>query len=365
MSTLAEIVHQYGAAYQEKIGDRLLPSHRRALRDIAQCRTVAFGGHVYHCGTCDESHYQYHSCQNRHCPQCQHNAAQQWLDKQEESLLPGPYFMVTFTLPANLRDVARCNQRAVYNLLFRTSAAALQELAQDPRYVGGQISLVGVLHTWGRNLCYHPHVHFLVPAGGLSTDGQQWLNARHNFLVPVKALSRLFRAKFRDALQETDFFDLVPAETWNSEWVVHCKPVGDGFPALKYLAPYIFRVAISNNRILKVTNGKVIFRYRASDTGRLRTCALVAEEFIRRFLQHVLPKGFVKVRYYGLSSPVQRHQLGVIRLWLDTSAPEAPPQDDVDDSVDSPDLTHSVRCPTCGQVMHLVQTIRPWSRQPP
>jgi hypothetical protein len=273
--------------------------------------------------------------------------------------------MVTFTLPANLRDVARCNQRAVYNLLFRTSAAALQELAQDPRYVGGQISLVGVLHTWGRNLCYHPHVHFLVPAGGLSTDGQQWLNARHNFLVPVKALSRLFRAKFRDALQETDFFDLVPAETWNSEWVVHCKPVGDGFPALKYLAPYIFRVAISNNRILKVTNGKVIFRYRASDTGRLRTCALVAEEFIRRFLQHVLPKGFVKVRYYGLSSPVQRHQLGVIRLWLDTSAPEAPPQDDVDDSVDSPDLTHSVRCPTCGQVMHLVQTIRPWSRQPP
>lgn len=266
MSTLAEIVHEYGASYREKFDDRLLPSHRRALRDIAQCRTGVLGGHVYHCATCDETHYQYHSCQNRHCSQCQHNAAQEWLAKQQALLLPLPYFMVTFTLPATLREVARGNQRTIYNLLFRTSAAALQELARDPRYVGGQIGLVGVLHTWGRNLSYHPHVHYLVPAGGLTADVQQWHTARHNFLVPVRALSRLFRAKFRDALKRTDLFDSVPVETWHSEWVVHCQPVGNGLSALNYLAPYIFRVAISNNRILKSAGGKVTFRYRVADT---------------------------------------------------------------------------------------------------
>jgi len=365
MSTMAEIVHQYGAAYREKFSDRLLPSHRRTLRDMAQCRTAAFGGHVYYCTTCDETHYQYHSCQNRHCPQCQHNAAQQWLDKQQASLLPAPYFMVTFTLPAGLRDVARRNQQAVYNLLFRASAAALQKLAWDPRFVGGQIGLVGVLHTWGRNLSYHPHVHYLVPAGGLSADGRQWLTARHNFLVPVKALSRLFRAKFCDGLKKIDLFAQAPSETWQQDWVVHCQPVGRGQAALKYLAPYIFRVAISNRRIIRAAAGKVTFRYRASDTGRFRTCTLSAEEFLRRFLQHVLPKGFVKVRYYGLFSPARLHQLAVIRLWLDMSEPEAVPIDSANGCVDSVTSEREVLCPTCGQLMQLVLTFRPRPRCPP
>jgi hypothetical protein len=365
MSTLAEIVHQYGAAYQEKFGDRLLPSHRRTLQDMAQCRTPAFGGHVYHCAACDETHYQYHSCQNRHCPQCQHNAGQQWLDKQQASLLPVPYFMVTFTLPAALRDVARCNQQAVYNLLFRASAAALQELAWDPRFVGGQIGLVGVLHTWGRNLSYHPHVHYLVPAGGLSADGQQWLTARHNFLVPVKALSRLFRAKFRAGLKKASLTSTLAADTWTSEWVAHCQPVSRGHSALKYLAPYIFRVAISNRRIIQATAGKVAFRYRTSDTGQFRNCTLTAEEFLRRFLQHVLPKGFVKVRYYGLFSPARLHQLAVIRLWLDMSEPEAAPTDSANGHVDSVTSERGVLCPTCGQLMQLVLTFRPRSRRPP
>ncbi len=162
MSTLADIVRQYGPAYEAQYGDQMLPSHRRALRDMAQCRTPAMGGHLYYCTDCDDMHYQYHSCQNRHCPQCQHQLGEQWLDRQRDLLLPVPYFMVTFTLPAALREVARQHQKVVYNILFRTAAKALQQLAWDPRYVGGQIGMVGVLHTWGRNLSYHPHIHFLV-----------------------------------------------------------------------------------------------------------------------------------------------------------------------------------------------------------
>ncbi|MCJ7624934.1 MAG: transposase, partial [Anaerolineaceae bacterium] len=165
-------------------------------------------------------------------------------------LLPTPYFLLTFTLPAGLRRVARSNQALFYNLLFRSSAAATQLLAGDPRFVGGQIGMIGVLHTWGRNLSFHPHVHFLVPAGGLDPDSQTWLASRKKFLLPVKALSKIFRAKFRDALRKTTCFDTIPAAVWKQAWVVHCQPVGNGLPALKYLAPYIFRVAISNNRIL-------------------------------------------------------------------------------------------------------------------
>lgn len=365
MSTLAEIAQQYGENYRDKFGKRLLPSHRRALSDISQCRTAAFGGHVYQCPECCELHYRYHSCQNRHCPQCQHGAGQDWLAKQEALLLPMPYFMVTFTLPETLRTVARRRQRIIYNLLFRTAGAALKELAWDPRYVGGQIGMVGVLHTWGRNLSYHPHVHYLVPAGGLSSNGQRWVASRHNFLVPVKALSRLFRAKFRDALRRTELFDQVPSEVWRKEWVVHCKPVGDGTRALKYLAPYIFRVAISNNRILRVANGKVTFRYRLSDTGQVRICTLTAEEFLRRFLQHVLPKGFVKVRYYGLFSAGKRHLLAVLRLWLDDSEPEAVATSESANVTGNIQPETTVHCPVCGQVMRRVRTLRPRSRCPP
>jgi hypothetical protein len=365
MNTLADIVRQYGPAYEAQYGDRMLPSHRRTLRDLAQCHTPALGGHLYYCADCDEMHYQYHSCQNRHCPQCQHQLGEQWLDQQRDLLLPVPYFMVTFTLPAPLREVARQHQKVVYNILFRTAAEALQQLAWDPRYVGGQIGLVGVLHTWGRNLSYHPHVHFLVPAGGVSADGEQWLSVQHNFLVPVRALSILFRAKFRDALRRTALFDQVPAEVWQHDWVVHCKPVGKGEGALKYLAPYIFRVAISNNRILKVSNGHVTFRYRESDTGSWRRCTLTALEFLRRFLQHVLPRGFVKVRYYGLFSPSLRHQLPRIRLAL------AVPGTACDATTDTATTTTTggervrVPCPTCGHAMRWVKRLRPAARCPP
>ena len=273
--------------------------------------------------------------------------------------------MVTFTLPSALHEVVRRYQKVVFNILFRASAAALQNLAWDPRYVGGQIGMIGALHTWGRQLNYHPHVHYLVPAGGLSADGKEWLSARYNFLVPVKALSILFRAKFRDALKVAGLFDQVPTQVWQQDWVTHCKPVGKGEGALKYLAPYIFRIAISNRRILKVADGKITFRYRESDTGKWRTCALAAEEFLRRFLQHVLPKGFVKVRYYGLFSPSLRHRLAVLRLWFDTAEVGETIAHNANDNTCLVDPPHQVLCPVCGQVTRWVKKLQPRSRWPP
>lgn len=352
MVELAEIFRRYGPAYREKFANRLLPSQRLTMQAVERCRTEALGGHIYFCDDCEASQYSYHSCKNRHCPKCQNDTAEQWLEKQQAFLLPVPYFMVTFTLPAALRALALHYQQRVYNLLFRTSAAALQQLAQDPRFIGGQIGMMGVLHTWGRNLAYHPHVHYLVPGGGLSPDGQSWLTSHHNILVHVKPLSSLFRAKFRDALKKANLFDLVPAETWSQPWVVHSKPVGTGHNALKYLAPYVFRVAISNNRILKVENDQVTFRYKDTATSKTKFCTLAAEEFIRRFLQHVLPKGFVKVRYYGLFSPTKREQLDQIRLGLLIQAVASPTTIETGPPEKSPQPSGSLSCPQCGRPMH-------------
>ena len=224
---LAEIVRRYGLSYRQRFADRLppcrglaLPSHRRALRAIEQCRTEALGGHVYTCPQCGRVQYRYHSCRNRHCPKCQHEQAQAWLAQQESLLLPVPYFLLTFTLPAGLRPLTCRHQRLLCDLLFRTSAAATQHMAGDPRFIGGQVGLIGVLHTWTRDLRYHPHVHYLVPAGGLAADGETWLPARSNFLLPVRALSRLFRGHFRRALRKDASFAEVPAEVWMQEWVV-------------------------------------------------------------------------------------------------------------------------------------------------
>ena len=217
MIEVAEIFRRYGPGYREKYGDRMPYSHLRVMWAIEHCRTEALGGHVYHCQACDENRYCYHSCRNRHCPKCQNEKGQLRLEKQGDLLLPVPYFMLTFTLPAELKKLARHHQKLFYNLLFRASAAATQKLALDPRFVGGKIGMVGVLHTWGRNLSYHPHVHYLVPAGALADDGKSWLPARTDFLMPVKALSKLFRAKFRDALRKTECFDDVPVSVWGQD----------------------------------------------------------------------------------------------------------------------------------------------------
>jgi hypothetical protein len=376
MTELAEVFRHYGSQYRAKFGHKMLPSHRRAMRAIERCRTPALGGHIYTCEACGESQYLYHSCRNRHCPKGQNDKAQQWLQKQQDLLLPVSYFLITFTLPSELRRVVRSHQKLVYDLLFRVSADAMQHLAGDERFVGGQMGMVGVLHTWGRNLSYHPHVHYLVPGGGLAADGQTWLPARKNFLLPVKALSKIFRAKFRDALRKTapDCFADVPAKVWQQEWVVHCQPVGQGRTAVKYLAPYIFRVAISNNRILNTANGKVTFRYRTSDTGQTKTCTLPAQEFIRRFLQHVLPKGLVKVRYYGFLSTGLRQRLAALRQQLGCPFADQPSPSEVAAAQDAqtadglPTLASPnsvVRCPSCGQVMQRGPTIRPNEHSPP
>ena len=199
MTELADIFRQYGPGYREQFGKRMPPSHLQAMRDIERCRTAELGGQVYHCPDCQETIYRYHSCRNRHCPKCQNGKAEEWLCAQQDLLLPVPYFMLTFTLPQELRSLARANQHLFYNTLFRASANATKKLAADPRFIGGQIGMVGVLHTWGRNLCYHPHVHYLVPCGGLSQDGDTWLPGKPDFLLPVKALGKIFRAKFRTA----------------------------------------------------------------------------------------------------------------------------------------------------------------------
>ncbi|HSH77171.1 MAG TPA: IS91 family transposase [Herpetosiphonaceae bacterium] len=313
MSTLGEIFRRYGPAYREKVGDRLSTSQRAAMAAIEQCRTEALGGHVYTCPRCATVRYSYHSCRNRHCPTCQHGQAQIWLAKQQDLLLPVPYFLVTFTLPAELRTVARQHPQRLYGLLFRSSARALQQLAADPRFLGGQIGMVGVLQTWTRVLRYHPHIHYLVPAGAFVSAEERWQRAKGRFLVHVKPLAKLFRGKMRAGLQQLKLEATVPPAVWSKAWVVDCRAVGSGEAALKYLAPYIFRVALSNNRLESVVNDQVTFRYRVAESKKTKRCTLPAEAFIRRFLQHVLPRGFVKVRYFGLFSPGKRAVLAQVR----------------------------------------------------
>ena len=348
---LADLFRRYGAAYRQKHARQLLPSHRTAMHAIERCRTEDLGGQVYRCDACGETRYSYHSCRNRHCPKCQNEQTEEWLILQQELLLPVPYFMLTFTLPSELRDLAFRHQKLIYDLLFRASSQAVQKLARDPRLIGGQIGLVGVLQTWTRNLLYHPHVHYLAPAGGLASDGQTWLKARHNFL-PAKALSPLFRALFRRALQKTNLFAQVSPKVWRKKWVVHCKSVGNGQAALKYLAPYIFRVALSNRRLIRcidtgdLTSSQVTFSYRSSDDGQLKRCTLSAEKFIQRFLQHILPHRFVKVRYFGFLAATQRAKLMALQKQLASLTP----LDHACQETVSP-LPHKILCPKCGQPM--------------
>ena len=363
MVTLGEIFRRYGPAYRARFGDQLSAEQIQAMRAIEQCRTEALGGQVYTCEACATTRYSYHSCRNRHCPTCQQDASQTWLAHQQDVLLPVPHFLVTFTLPAGLRALARQHPSTIYTLLFRASAAALQQLAQDPRFLGGQIGMLGVLQTWTRDMRFHPHVHYLVPAIALASDGTLRRPRNPAFLVAAKPLAVLFRAKLRAALQQTDLYQSIARETWQQPWVVDCRPVGSGAAALKYLAPYIFRVALSNNRMVGVQDERVTFRYRDGTTKQMRTSTLSAFAFIGRFVQHVLPKGFVKIRYYGLFRLGNRRLLAQVRaklvppesagLALAASAPAMP----------APPAMLS--CPRCGQPMQLVQTIPCQSRAPP
>jgi hypothetical protein len=324
MPELADIVRRYGPGYLQAFGDTILPSHRQALRDIVRCRTPALGGEVYRCNHCAQFHYAYHSCANRHCPKCRTAHSRTWLQKRQHEMLPVPYFHVIFTLPAELRPIVRSHQKALYSILMQAGARSLIKLAADPRYVGGRIGVLAALHTWGRDLSYHPHLHCLVPAGGVGDD-DCWIAAPDNFLVPVRALTKIFRGMFMEltgkALPEVQ----LPPSVWEQDWAVYCKPVPQGpHNVLNYLARYVHRVAITNQRIVSIDDGKVTFRYQRSGETAWRTMTLGAHEFLRRFLQHVVPPRTHKVRYYGLWAPANRDLLHRVQAALLSHSPQPP-----------------------------------------
>jgi len=303
MSAIQNIFRLYGPEYLKLYGNDMPQNHRRTISAIQQCRHGSFGANVFRCASCGNIHITKCSCGNRHCPTCQNDKAEQWLINQARNLLPCSYFLITFTVPDKLRPFFRCNQQAAYSAMFSASSEALKTLAEDKRFIGAQkTGFTAVLHTWGRQLQYHPHIHFIVPGGGMSKDGNKWLPSRPDFFIHVEPLSIIYRAKFRDAMKQAGLYDSIDPSVWSKDWVVHSKAVGDGRASLKYLAPYVFRVAISNARIVSCDNHQVLFRYRKSGSNRLRTMTIDAMEFIRRFLQHVLPHGFMKIRHYGLLS---------------------------------------------------------------
>ena len=384
-STVAEIFRRQGADYRARMRAHILPSHRRVMEDIVTCRTPARGGHLFWCEPCHFQRFSYHSCQNRHCPRCQNEAISRWLHAQRKRLLPVAYFLFTFTLPAALRPLAYQHQRLVYGLLFRAAAAAMQGLAADPRYLGARLGFLAVLHTWTRDLRYHPHLHLLVPAGGLASTPQQWIDAPHEgFLLPVKALAILFRAKLRDALAAHPVLSGVPPEVWSRPWVVHAKPAGSGLSVLRYFAPYIYRIALCNNRIVTRNRDRVTFTYRDRQSGRRIKKTLPALEFMQRYLQHVLPRRFVRVRSYGFQARRSSAQLEGLQKALGAVEPPAAreTQAKVSEATEpggSSPVPAYARCPRCGQPMHVIvvppasplastptpSTFGPWRRAPP
>jgi hypothetical protein len=313
---VADIIREYGEAFRERHGSRLTGAQHKALRDLAVCRTAALGGHLEHCLDCGHQRLAYNSCRNRHCPKCQALARARWLDGQAQHLLPVEYHHVVFTLPAEVGALALVNPAPLYDLLMRSAAATLRDVAASPKRLGAIPGVLMVLHTWGQNLHHHPHVHCVVSGGGLSCNPRGdidvspvWRSCRPGFFLPVRVLSRVFRGKFLAGLRGLVAAGTLPhpGAAWFAtlaakDWVVYAKhPFGGPAQVLKYLARYTHRVAISNARLLELRHGRVAFRYKDyADDHRHKTMTLDAGEFLRRFVQHVLPTGFVKVRHYGL-----------------------------------------------------------------
>ena len=355
MVEMADIVRRHGPAYRQTFNTRMLPSHRRALHDIERCRTPDLGGTTYLCRDCGQFDYSYHSCGNRACPKCGNQKVTEWIVKQEALLLPIPHFFITFTLPASARGPARSNQKVVYGILIKQAWEALRKLACDPRFLGADIGAVAILQTWKRDMGFHPHAHFLVPAGGLSSDGCKWVPTRHSkYLVAEKPLAMIFRAKFRDAIVKAGLAHLFAEAFAQPGWVVDCEFVGDGRGVVKYLAPYVFRTAISNKRILSLSeDGDVTYRFK-DNQDRWHNKTLPAARFLARFLQHVLPKGFQRVRYYGFLHPNSRDRLDTIRA-LFSLAPYSKPQ-----AVAAPAAPRA--CPHCGGTLTI---LAPLKKRPP
>ena len=321
--TLGDVIRAFGATLRERRAGAVTPAQTAVLGTLERCHTAALGGHVYQCDSCGSEQTAFNSCGNRHCPSCLAHKSAQWLQARHKELLPVPYFHVVFTLPEQISALALGNKKVVLSILFRAAAATLLTLAADPKHLGANIGFLAILHTWTQTLLFHPHIHCVVPGGGLSSDGTRWVASRRHFFLPVRVLSRLFRGKFLDLLgaardkSQLHFAGVTAGLSddpgWRTfvrqmrakEWVVYAKsPFGSPEQVLKYLARYTHRVAISNSRILGIEGDQVRFRYRdRTDGTKTRVMSLGGVEFLRRFLLHVLPAGFVRIRYFGFLAP--------------------------------------------------------------
>jgi predicted RNA-binding Zn-ribbon protein involved in translation (DUF1610 family) len=381
---VADVIRAAGLAFLERARICFGRPHWKALNAILRCRTAALGGHIDECSGCGRRVLSYNSCRNRHCPKCQANARHRWLEARRADLLPTRYVHVVFTLPHELAPLALLNQKVVYTLLFRLSAETLMDFARHPRFLGAEIGFFSVLHTWNQKLEHHPHVHCVVPEGGMAPDGSRWVRPRHDFFLPVKALAKAFRGKFLDALNvaftagELRFpgqmrslataraFAALLRQSCRHPWVVYAKrPFGGPEHVLQYLGNYTHRIAISNHRLLALEDGQVSFRWRDSaHNNKQRVMTLRAEEFLRRFFLHVLPPGFVRIRHFGLfANRLRKVSLEVCRRLLTehSEEPVAPPA-----AADA--ATSFWLCPDCGGVMVLVERLTPaetYDRPPP
>jgi Putative transposase/Transposase zinc-binding domain len=363
---VADIIRASGDSFWRRYGLHLAWPHRKVLDAIARCRTSALGGHRDQCVRCGHQAISYNSCRNRHCPKCQGNARAKWLQARSAELLPVPYFHIVFTLPHELSALALGNKRLIYDLLYCASAAALLELARDPKHLGADIGFLGVLHTWGQNLEHHPHVHYIVPAGGLTADHSKWVSSSGRFFLPVAALSRVFRGKFtaglrdlfrRNRLQfhgslqklaDPDCFRQFLRRLFTNDWVVYAKPpFGGPEHVLRYLARYTHRVAISNHRLIDFKDDRVSFLWRDyAHGGKQKVMTVAAHEFLRRFVLHVLPGGLVRVRHFGLFANRNRSAtLARCRVLMGATMRTYPQEK----------LTR--RCPACSGVMLVVERL--------
>jgi putative transposase/transposase-like zinc-binding protein len=372
---VADIFRGHGPAWRQANAGHVGLGQLKVMSAIENCRTAALGGHVARCEDCAYTTIAYNSCRNRHCPKCQGAAAQQWLAEREAELLPVPYFHVVFTLPAEIADIAYQNKAVVYDLLFKASSETVLTIAADPEHLGARIGITAVLHTWGSTMTHHPHVHMIVPGGGIALDGKRWLSCRPRFLLPVPVLAKLFQglmlAKLVAAhkagqlkffghharLAERKAFAAYLAPLRNTKWHVYAKPPFGGPEAvLAYLSRYTHRVAIANSRLIAFDEDGVTFSYkdyRADGRARYKRMTLATSEFIRRFLIHVLPKGFHRIRHYGLfASGVRADNIARARELLAVPKPQAEPPDA--DGNEPPTLVHP--CPCCGGRMITIET---------
>ena len=363
MIEVADVFHRFAPDYLAAHGASMLPSHQRAITDILACRTEVLGGHLWRCDQCSAERFSYHSCKNRSCPKCHADQTERWLQARRAEMLPSRYFHVTVTVPEELREVLRANQRDGYAILMKAAAEAIVELARDPRYVGGTVGVLAVLHTWTQQLAFHPHVHCLVTGGGVSDDARLWHPARTDFLVPVKALAKLVRGKLRAGFAARRPDLVLPETVWSKPWVVHCTSWGEGQQAvLDYFARYVFRVAITNTRIVGLDDQTVTIRHKHRKSNRWRTSRIPGHEFMRRFLQHVLPKGLHKVRYFGLWHPAKREQAARARLLLQLDNPAITHNAEMVENAADPTSDHVQPdepriCPCCRQG-HLIRIRR-------